>query len=192
VKTSNFTSINRAVLCSWDIFLLWGTNWDFILQKTAFFIVTVVKTPNITLSVVFTFCYPNPLHKNWKSVRPSVRPSVCVASCTIPQRRVSYRVTAKTEHKRKSFADSSKARMFEFFISPPHNSARSSDALIKHKHRFTFALLHERHWTQTPFVPYTRAHVSWWLDCEHDLLKHYAETWKTHGYKVALYSLIHT
>jgi hypothetical protein len=38
-----------AEFCSGDVmFLLWGKNWVFISQKTAFFIVTAVKTSNLT------------------------------------------------------------------------------------------------------------------------------------------------
>jgi hypothetical protein len=37
-----------AGLCSREVMcLLWGTNWDFISQKTTFFIVTTVKTSNL-------------------------------------------------------------------------------------------------------------------------------------------------
>jgi hypothetical protein len=35
--------------------LLWGTNWNFISQKTAFFIVTAVETSNLIYSGVFRY-----------------------------------------------------------------------------------------------------------------------------------------
>jgi hypothetical protein len=42
-----------AGLCSGDVIcLLWSTNWVFISQKTAFFIVTAVKISNLTWSIL--------------------------------------------------------------------------------------------------------------------------------------------
>jgi hypothetical protein len=37
--------------------LLWSTNWVFISQKTPFFIVTFVKTSNLTMHSLFIFCF---------------------------------------------------------------------------------------------------------------------------------------
>jgi hypothetical protein len=45
-----------AVLCSGEIMcLLWGTKWGFISKKTTFFIVTSVKTSNLTTKSYGTF-----------------------------------------------------------------------------------------------------------------------------------------
>jgi hypothetical protein len=41
--------------------LLWSTNWVFISQKTTFFIVTAVKTSNLTLSTVKFLCNGSPM-----------------------------------------------------------------------------------------------------------------------------------
>jgi hypothetical protein len=44
--------------------LLWSTNWGFISQKTTFFMVTAVKTSNLTNSVNIVQKISSCLHKN--------------------------------------------------------------------------------------------------------------------------------